>query len=614
MRSFARRLLSCLTWRGLFATSATTGIALLLSALVVAQETPRSLFDDARALEATLRKEMATARSGSASTPLVRRARILISTYEDIARLYPQSGYGDKSLWQGASLAADVFDLFKDGTDRAAAVRLTDLIESRYPSSSVLAQARRRVGTLPPAASPASTVASVPLTDSSTVPVTSPKPTVRPTSTTVPPVNTLRSIRREVLAEVLRVSLELDREVTFHDERLDGPPRVFVDLQNTRAAPDIHEGVAFDDDVVRQIRVGRQLDRRVRVVLDLSNAPAHSIYTLYDPFRVVVDFERHRGGVPSSAEPSRDLATAVHASAAPPLAPAVVPPIPANVTAVADSPVPPVPASPPPVRSTGVASATKPEAIAAANKPPASLPTGFSMSRQLGLGIQRVVIDPGHGGHDPGAKQGEIAESELVLDVSLRLEQILRKEEIEVMLTRRSNVYVALEERPAIALREQADLYLSIHANASADRRVRGVETYILNFAPNALSAALAARENSGSTRTMKNLPDLVKAIALNNKIDESRDLARQVQASLVEKLSKGNRTVRNLGVKQAPFAVLVGTDMPSVLAEIAFITNKQDAALVRTGDYRQQIAEALANGILRYQKRLKPSQVAASQ
>jgi N-acetylmuramoyl-L-alanine amidase len=250
--------------------------------------------------------------------------------------------------------------------------------------------------------------------------------------------------------------------------------------------------------------------------------------------------------------------------------------------------------------------------VISAPPPLAKAPGGLSLSRQLGLGVSRIVIDPGHGGHDPGAKQNGVTEADLVLDVALRLEQILLKEgNMDVVLTRRTNVFVPLEERPTMAMREEADLYLSIHANASEDARARGVETYVLNFAQTPQAEAIAARENRGSARTMKNLPELVKAITLNNKIDESRDFARQVQDTLIEGLRKGNRTIRNLGVKQAPFAVLVGADMPSILAEIAFISNKQEGALVKTAVYRQQIAEALAAGVARYQRRLKPSQVA---
>ena len=206
-----------------------------------------------------------------------------------------------------------------------------------------------------------------------------------------------------------------------------------------------------------------------------------------------------------------------------------------------------------------------------------------------------------------------MSEAELVLDIALRLEKLLLKQPgVEVVMTRRTNDYVPLEERTAIANRESADLFLSIHANASEDARARGVETYFLNFASNKQAEAIAARENAGSARTMGNLPDIVRAIALNNKLDESRDFASLVQAAMVERLKKANRASRNLGVKQAPFMVLIGATMPSVLAEISFVTNKQEATWLKTQTYRQQLAEALLNGIMRYQKSLKGTQIAA--
>ena len=157
-----------------------------------------------------------------------------------------------------------------------------------------------------------------------------------------------------------------------------------------------------------------------------------------------------------------------------------------------------------------------------------------------------------------------------------------------------------------MANREGADLFLSIHANASTDDRARGIETYFLNFAPNPAAEAIAARENAASARTMRQLPDIVKAIALNNKIDESRDFASLVQSSLMDRLKRSNRNAKDLGVKQAPFTVLIGATMPSILAEISFLTNNQEAALLRAGVYRQQIAEALFNGVMRYQRSLK--------
>jgi len=667
MPSFADR-------RHLTAGAVLAAVLTLAVAALTAQESPvAGLFQDAQALEQALRKEIGAYKAGAPSLPLVRRGRILMGTYEDIARLFPDSGYGDKALWQGASLAADIFDVFKDPADRASAVRLTEVLEGRYPASPLVSQAQRRVSTL---ALPAPDAPGAPTQPSSLAapppePTAPPRPPARATQTLPSSANppTLQSIRREVLPDVLRVTLELDRETSFNDEQLSGPARVFVDLQNARTASGVSETQTFDGDVVRQIRVGRQADRRVRVVLDLSTAHTHSVYALYNPFRVVIDFERPRTGAsaaPPPAEtapvPSAPAAAAVVSAPTSPAATATRAPAPARAAA---SRTPPPDASAPKAAATRqaapaapvaapLASAAPRDAVATAENapspaavpandtdgptigaapanapattisaarrepvftapPPARTPGGLSMSRQLGLDIAKIVIDPGHGGQDPGAKQNTLVEAELVLDVALRVEQLLQKQGFDVVLTRRSNVYVPLEERPAIAMREEADLYLSIHANASADKRVRGVETYVLNFAGNAQSASLAARENKGSGGTMNNLPDIVRTIAFNNKIEESRDFARQVQSSLVEKLSKANPAVRNLGVKQAPFVVLVGASMPSVLAEIGFITNRQDAALVKTAVYRQQVAEALAAGVTRYQQRLKPSQVATT-
>ena len=239
---------------------------------------------------------------------------------------------------------------------------------------------------------------------------------------------------------------------------------------------------------------------------------------------------------------------------------------------------------------------------------------GFSIARQLGLGVSRIVIDPGHGGHDPGAMGKGVTEAELVLDVALRLEKLLQKlPGVDVVLTRRTDDFVS-QERTAIANREGADLFLSIHANASASAQARGIETYFLNFANNLSAAAVAARENAASGQAMGALPDFVKAIALNNKLDESRDLATFVQRSMIERLRGANKGVKDLGVKQAPFVVLIGAAMPSVLAEISFVTNTQDAKPCVRRLYRQRIAEALLNAVRKYQTSLKSVTTVAHQ
>ena len=181
-------------------------------------------------------------------------------------------------------------------------------------------------------------------------------------------------------------------------------------------------------------------------------------------------------------------------------------------------------------------------------------------------------------------------------------------------MTRSTDVFIPLEERTRIANRAEADLFLSIHANASRNSKAHGVETYFLNFANSPDAEAVAARENAGSVQSMHKLPEIVKAITLNNKLDESRDFATLVQRAMVETLAKSNRSVRNRGVKQAPFVVLIGAGMPSVLAEISFLTNAQENRLLKTGAYRQRVAEALFHGIRRYQRSLKAVTAVARQ
>ncbi|HET8644551.1 MAG TPA: N-acetylmuramoyl-L-alanine amidase [Vicinamibacteria bacterium] len=237
-------------------------------------------------------------------------------------------------------------------------------------------------------------------------------------------------------------------------------------------------------------------------------------------------------------------------------------------------------------------------------EPPAVNRAGsYSLARQLGLGARRIVIDAGHGGHDPGTiGPGGLQEKELVLDVALRLARLVRDEiGADVLLTRPGDVFIPLEERTAIANSKGADLFLSIHANASRDSRSRGVETYFLNFAADPHAESVAARENAISAGTLKDLQSLVKAITLNSKIDESRDFAASVQEEIVASLRRRDPGVPDRGVRTAPFYVLIGANMPSVLAEIAFLSHPSDEKQLREGDHRQRIAEGLLAGVRSY-------------
>lgn len=610
---------------------------------VAAAPPVRTMYNDALGREQDVR---ATLTAADATAAVLRDVRAVVAAYEAVVRHYPASGYSDNALWQAGRLSLDAFARFGQTVDKDAGVRILRRLAASYPASKLAKQVPEQLtrADQPKGAEPlvAAPVASKPATVPAAVAPKSPAGTLA----------TIRDIRRAVLADAVRITIELDTEVPFHEERIADPARVFVDLPGTRpAAGLIDQTLRFegDADIVRQVRVGRHPNNTTRVVLDAAGVTSYSVYPLYSPYRLVIDCVRVPAAVAAAAMTDKVLArvtprqsaagatagtlalparrmtnpwlrklpgqtpratslialarqTAATAPAAAAMAPSTEA---AVVTAAAPrtpdlGPMAPLPAAIPP---------TPPPAVKApiAGAPAHNATGGLSMARQLGLGVSRIVIDPGHGGHDPGAKGKGVTEAELVLDVALRLEKLLQKVPgVEVILTRRSDDFVQLPERTAIANREGADLFLSIHANASTSSQAHGIETYFLNFANNQSAAAVAARENAASTQAMGGLPDFVKAIALNNKLDESRDFALHVQRAMVERQKASNRVLKDLGVKQAPFVVLIGANMPSVLAETGFVTNPQEARLLKANAYRQKIAESLFTAIRKYQTSLK--------
>jgi len=257
---------------------------------------------------------------------------------------------------------------------------------------------------------------------------------------------------------------------------------------------------------------------------------------------------------------------------------------------------------------------SKPPVSAAPVEAPPPTADGETLVRALGLKIGRIVIDAGHGGHDSGTLGvGGIEEKDVVLDVALRLGKLLHDRlGAEIVYTRADDTFIPLETRTAIANKAQADLFISVHANSSQDSSARGVEVYYLNFTSDPDAMRVASRENAVSTQSVHELSDLVKKIALKDKIDESHELATDVDAGLYAGLAKGNDGLKNRGVKKAPFVVLIGANMPSILAEISFVTNPTDAEQLQRPQYRQRVAESLYNGVARYAAGINGSKAGA--
>ena len=624
---------------------------LLLASAWAPPVAAKSAAGSARTLYTRALERERQVRAGEPQATL-KQLRSVVSAYDALVRRFPASGYCDNALWQAGNLAVLAFERFGETEDRRAAERLLTRLKEGYPSSSLVARVDAALSAL--ATTDTTAAASRPAVSA----IATDHESERPAATTgveaapaqatsqAPAPVMIRDIKRASIPEGMRVTIEMDAETSFRAERLDNPRRVFFDLKGTRPVPSLLDAtLRFDDEIVREIRLGRHPQTTTRIVFDMAGVDSYSVFTLYSPYRLVIDFKPQTSAVSSAtpsgvasdpvrnrslsdvtakepprkrtesrptadalgtagtrrADPSPIKGPAVTEAVAIPDAPSIVPPpLPASSAVLSTDGMPEPPAKPAPARAP--VSAAPIPAVPSANSD-----GKFSLSRQLGLGVSRIVIDAGHGGHDPGAQSNGVSESELTLDVALRLSRLLEKQPgVDVVLTRDSDVFIPLEERTSIANREGADLFLSIHANASRNPKARGVETYFLNFASNPAAEAVAARENSASGRAMHSLPDIVRAIALNNKIDESRDFADLVQRSMVRRLSTRNKQLKDLGVKQAPFVVLIGAAMPSVLAEISFVTHKQEGQLLKSTAYRQQIAEALLDAVVRYQQSLK--------
>jgi N-acetylmuramoyl-L-alanine amidase len=453
-------------------------------------------------------------------------------------------------------------------------------------------------------------------------------------------LRSVTAVRHWSLTDVTRVAIEVSGDFQYHSDRLHNPERIYFDIPNSR--PRIEKRLSYsesiDDKLVQRVRVAETSPGVTRIVLDLGAAVEVSTSQLSNPSRLMIELRSMKGIQSSPEDPS--VVTPVSTPAAPPkpkalpAPPPVAPaPPPAKAPAAIKADISGAMVTAEPSKSElGSFNATEAPAAAAPAPPPAAkadAPAALSMEigkaarhtstgdtslvRALGLKINRVVIDPGHGGHDEGTHGPHgLVEKELVLDVALRLGKLIEdRMGAEVIFTRTDDTFVPLEGRTALANEKKADLFLSIHANSSPVPRITGVETYYLNFPSSKDAADVASRENATSDKSIFELRDLVQKITLHDKSEESREFAGRMQAALYAFSAKNFPAEKNRGVKKAPFVVLIGANMPSVLAEIGFLTNTKEESLLKKPDYRQKLADALFRGISKYADSLSHFQVA---
>jgi N-acetylmuramoyl-L-alanine amidase len=545
-----------------------------------------------------------------------------IQTHQFLLKQYPESHFRSQALYSIAMI--EEYDLKESD---AAEIAFKQYLK-QYPKSDKatgarealkeIADSREKAKATPVSATttaPAA-AASVPAVGSAAAsPVASDLPEIKgpvlqqkETAHGVPMVTALKTFNTDHSA---RIVVTLDGTVAFDASRITSPDRIYFDLHKAKISAGFGKK-PFDvkDGLLKSVRIGQNKDGVVRLVLDVNGARDYNAMLLGNPYRLVIDVHaagtaagaKAAAGVAPAAEPSE--ANVVHAAN----------PTPTNEIAKPET-KPATKTSANSDKSAATAALNTKNSLSANYKsksatvtPPAeSQPTRDgqrSLSRALGLKVGKIVIDPGHGGHDTGTIGPHgLMEKDLCLDVALRLGQEIEEKlpGAEVIYTRKDDTFIPLEQRTAIANEAKADLFISIHANSSHDSAARGIETYYLNFATSEESMEVASRENAQAQESMHDLQDIIKKIARNEKIEESKELASDVQDSLSHRMQLVSSGEKNRGVKKAPFVVLIGANMPSILSEISFISNPGDEKLLRKTDQRQHVADGLYRGIAAY-------------
>ncbi|SMC24933.1 N-acetylmuramoyl-L-alanine amidase [Desulfacinum hydrothermale DSM 13146] len=464
-----------------------------------------------------------------------------LDAYKEVVKQHPQSSLADDAQF--------LRGILYEGRDPAQAYLEYVRVTVRYPQGDMARRAQERAQKLAARLRPQAPAVGKEGLRETHVPPKGSTPGGSASHSQTPPAGSvagspayLEEVQYWSAAEYTRVVVYLDRPVSFRRNTLPADPahkmpaRIYLDFEKTELSPTLKKKIDIKDGLLTDVRIGQYAPDKARVVLDLESMESHRIFSLADPFRVVIDVRGTRRLIP-------------------------------------------------------------PQAAASAKK--GRLP---SIARQLGLTVRRIVIDPGHGGKDKGAIGPHgVWEKNITLALAKRLKKYLERDgRFEVFLTRSTDRYVSLEERTAIANTRKADLFISIHTNAHKDHRLGGVETYILNLSTDGESARVAALENAVSAKQISDLEAILQDLMQNTKISESSRLAQEVHRKLVAQVGRFEN-VRDLGIKQAPFYVLLGAEMPAILVETAFISNPREEKLLTDRRFQKKVAQGIAQGIRAY-------------
>lgn len=452
-----------------------------------------------------------------------------LAYYDDVVSLFPQHRFADDALYLSGKIMA-----FEQKEYQNAALIFAKLL-AVYPSGDMIKQAATDLKKVKAITPPKSKVTeTTPPSRTNDPPLWSPPE--NPTGQMVEVVN----LRHWSTKNYTRVVVEMSGPTGYDDNLLkqgeSTPRRLYVNLANSRISKKLQNSIPINDGLLKMVRSAQFTPDTVRVVLDTQSLSDYNIFSLNDPFRIVIDVK----GIKQQGAPLEKVV----------------------------------------------------------------VPNAPSLAQQLGLRINKIIIDPGHGGKDPGATGvNDLKEKDIVLKVAKLLARKLSKEMgSEVILTRKRDVYLRLEERTAIANTNEGDLFISIHANTAPNKKAHGVETYYLSMASSKEEMRVAAMENQDSSKNISDLQQILK-IMQDSKIEESARLAQFVQKSMIDGLTKKYSEIGNHGVKKAPFIVLIGAQMPAILTEIAFMSNQNDAARLKSDTYLNDVADQISEGVKQYMK-----------
>lgn len=372
-----------------------------------------------------------------------------------------------------------------------------------------------------------------------------------------------------------RVVIDADGNTAYthrlldEDPSINKPKRLYIDFDNSILNKDVENIVSINDDMLKTARAAQNDPSSVRVVIDIKSFETYKIFSLRNPSRTIIDVWGTGSGT--------------------------------NFASAGNVKKKVVPVKP----KKEIKTLSNPEFNKSVKEARVD-----DLADQLNLGVRRIVIDPGHGGRDVGAVGYGIYEKDIVLSIARRLKREIegRLKGCEVIMTRSSDVFLGLEERTAIANTQNADLFLSLHTNAHQNKNAYGVETYFLNLADDDESKMVAKRENAATSRNLSDLEAILLDLIQTTKINESSHVAAHVQRSMCKRLEGKYSKIKNKGVKRAPFYVLIGANMPSILIETSFISNQRECKRLMDSKYQEQLARGIVEGIINYLRARGPT------